>query len=38
VLIDGARLSTLMFDYDVGVNSRSTYVVKSIDGDYFEEA
>lgn len=38
VLIDGARLSTLMFDYDVGVNPRNTYVVKSIDGDYFEEA
>ena len=38
VLVDGERLSALMFDYDVGVNPRNTYVVKSIDGDYFEEA
>ena len=38
VLIDGHRLATLMFEYDIGVNPRSTYVVKSIDGDYFEEA
>ena len=38
ILVDGRRLAGLMFEYDVGVNSRSTYVVKSIDGDYFEEA
>ena len=38
VLINGRRLASLMFEYDVGVNLRSTYLVKSIDGDYFEEA
>ena len=38
ILIDGRRLATLMFEYDVGVNPRSTYIVKSIDGDYFDEA
>lgn len=38
ILIDGRRLAALMFEYDVGVNPRSTYIVKSIDGDYFGEA
>jgi restriction system protein len=38
VLIDGQRLATLMFDYDVGVSARGSYTVKSIDGDYFEES
>ncbi|MEP6474106.1 MAG: restriction endonuclease [Gemmatimonadota bacterium] len=37
VLIDGERLATLLFDYDVGVNPRSTYVVKHLDSDYFED-
>ncbi|HET9292931.1 MAG TPA: restriction endonuclease, partial [Gemmatimonadales bacterium] len=37
VLIDGARLAALMFDYDVGVNARSAYTVKQLDSDYFEE-
>ncbi len=38
VLIDGKRLAALMFEHDVGVSSRRTYIVKDIDGDYFEEA
>ena len=37
VLIDGKTLSTLMIDFDVGVAAASTYVVKKIDSDYFEE-
>ena len=37
VLIDGARLSALMFDFDVGVNGRSIYTVKQMDSDYFDE-
>lgn len=37
VLIDGRRLAALMFEHDVGVSSKRTYVVKDIDGDYFEE-
>lgn len=38
VLIDGQRLASLMFEYDVGVAPRSTFVAKSIDSDYFEDA
>ena len=38
VLIDGQRLMTLMFDFDVGVTPRGSYTVKSVDGDYFEES
>jgi len=37
VLIDGRRLASLMFDANVGVSARSSFTVKSIDGDYFEE-
>jgi restriction system protein len=37
VLIDGARLAALMFDFDVGVNARGAYTVKQLDSDYFEE-
>jgi len=36
VLIDGAQLAELMFDYGVGVSTESTYVVKRIDSDFFE--
>ncbi len=38
VLIDGARLASLMFDFNVGVNGRTAYTVKQLDSDYFEEA
>jgi restriction system protein len=35
ILIDGARLTKLMFDHDIGVAKASTYEVKRIDSDYF---
>lgn len=38
VLIDGRRLASLMFEHDVGVSPKRTYVVKDVDGDYFEES
>jgi restriction system protein len=37
VLIDGQQLAGLMVDFDVGVASAASYVVKRIDSDYFEE-
>lgn len=37
VLIDGARLASLMFDFSVGVNARTAYTVKQMDSDYFDE-
>ncbi|MBY0502862.1 MAG: restriction endonuclease [Bryobacteraceae bacterium] len=37
VLIDGKQLATLMMDFDVGVAISSSYIVKRIDSDYFEE-
>lgn len=37
VLIDGARLSGLMIDFDVGVAASATYIVKRIDSDYFDD-
>ena len=38
VLIDGRRLATLMFEHDVGVSPKRSYVVKELDGDYFDES
>lgn len=38
VLISGRRLARLMFDFDVGATPRSTYTVKQLDSDYFEES
>ncbi len=38
VLIDGERLTELMFDYNVGVTEVQTYVVKKLDSDYFAAA
>lgn len=38
ILIDGPRLSKLMFDHGVGVATASNYEVKRIDSDYFTEA
>jgi len=35
VLIDGDRLASLLVDHDVGVERIGSYVVKSIDADYF---
>ena len=37
VLIDGEQLTNLMIDHDVGVSTVSSYPVKRIDTDYFEE-
>lgn len=37
VLIDGSRLADLMFEYNVGLSTQSTYEVKRIDTDYFDE-
>lgn len=36
VLIDGARLSQLMIDFDVGVSTAQIYTLKRIDSDYFD--
>lgn len=37
VLIDGQHLAQLMIDYDVGVATARSYVLKKLDLDYFEE-
>lgn len=37
VLIDGQQLTDLMFEFNVGLSNQSTYEVKKIDLDYFEE-
>ena len=37
ILIDGTQLAELMFDYGVGVSTDSTYLVKRIDLDFFED-
>jgi restriction system protein len=38
VLIDGAQLSQLMIDYNIGVTTARTYTIKKIDSDYFMES
>lgn len=37
VLIDGEQLTNLMFEFNVGLSLQSSYEVKKIDFDYFEE-
>lgn len=37
VLIDGARLAALMIEYGVGVTTRQTLTIKTLDSDYFTE-
>ena len=37
ILIDGERLTEFMFEFNVGVSTQSTYEVKRIDSDYFDE-
>ena len=37
ILIDGARLTELMFDHGVGVAAVNSYAVKRIDSDFFSE-
>jgi restriction system protein len=36
ILIDGAKLVDLIHDYNVGVQVKTTYEVKELDGDFFE--
>jgi len=38
ILIDGPRLTKLMFDHGVGVATASNYEVKRIDSDYFTDS
>ncbi len=38
VLIDGATLTQLMMDHNVGVSPVSSYDIKKIDSDYFLES
>lgn len=38
VLIDGVSLASLMIDHDVGTTLVSSYEVKRVDSDYFDEA
>lgn len=37
VLLDGRRLAELMIDFEVGVTTLRTYLIKRIDSDYFDE-
>lgn len=37
VLIDGPRLAELMIDYGLGVSTKQSYEVKTVDTDFFEE-
>jgi restriction system protein len=37
VLIDGATLARLMIRHEVGVRARQTYVLRSVDDDYFSD-
>lgn len=38
ILIDGDKLTDLMFEYNVGVSNEQTFTLKRLDLDYFEEA
>lgn len=38
VLLDGSQIANLMIDHDVGVSQFTTFIIKKIDSDYFEEA
>lgn len=37
ILIDGERLTELMFEYGLGVSTLNSYVVKRVDNDFFDE-
>ena len=37
VLIDGARLTALMIEHNVGVSTRQVFAIKALDSDYFFE-
>jgi restriction system protein len=36
-LIDGKELSNLMISYNVGVDNKTTFIVKDLNYDYFKE-
>ena len=38
VLIDGRQLADLMFEFDLGASPASSYEVKRVDTDFFEES
>lgn len=35
--IDGAKLTNLMIDYNIGVSEVNTFAIKKLDSDFFEE-
>ena len=37
VLVDGNRLASLMFDYEIGISEVRSYKLKRVDLDYFDE-
>lgn len=37
VLVDGRQLTRLMIEYGIGVSVQSTYMIKKIDSDYFDD-
>lgn len=37
VLVDGHQLTKLMIEYGIGVSIQSTYTIKKIDSDYFDD-
>ena len=37
VLVDGKQLTRLMIEYGIGVSVQSTYTIKKIDSDYFDD-
>lgn len=38
VLVDGRQLTRLMIEYGIGVSVQSTYTIKKIDSDYFDDS
>jgi restriction system protein len=38
VLLNGAELANLMIEHGIGVTEVTSYVLKRLDGDYFEES
>jgi restriction system protein len=38
VLVDGGMHAGLMIDHDVGTTVQSSYQIKRVDSDYFQEA
>lgn len=37
ILIDGLELTKFMIEYNVGVSTYNTYIIKKVDSDYFDE-